>query len=321
MATGSTPDNKLQDSDLDELSSALEGLDDKGKGDTGDKDTKGEEEKTEEEKAAEAKAEADAERLKPVEKEDGTMETEDEAKARVETEDAKAAEPTETQKLTEEMKDLRQILRTSKREQVQLQAKISRLEKRPVKAEEEGEEEEEEDAGRKKVEVKEEPLSRVEELQGAIGTVGKERGAALDILLETMEQGAYKDIREVCSRGNFDDLFEVIATEASKEGGKDYDETLLEVELSVWSKENPYKYMYDLIRKYHPSYTKKEEVAGPGNKGKKVVADAPGSIADKGGDSSVKSGWTAKRIDDMSEDELDSVPKDVYAKYMLGELK
>lgn len=312
MAT-STP--AIESQEADEAKLALEGLEDEDKGkDEGE----GKEAKTEEELAAEA---AMAERLKPVEKEDGTVETDEEAKTRVEAEDAAAVdaakEPTEVEKLTGEIKDLRQMLRTSKRDQVQMQAKVDRLEKRPVKTGGEEEEGTGEEEGNE-----DESLSRVEELQRFIGQVGKERGAALDILLETMEQGAYKDIREVCSRGNFDDIFEAIASEASKETGKDYDEILLEAELDAWTKENPYKYMYDLIRKYHPSYTEKDRPAKPGEKGKKEpsIVDAPKTIADKGGDADIKGGWTSKRIDDLPEDELGTVPVDVYEKYMQGRL-
>jgi len=312
MAT-STPAVKSQEAG--ELGSALEGLD----GDEGNKG-EGDEAKTEEELAAEAAVAEKLENLKPIEKEDGSMETDEEAATRVAAEEAAASEPTEVEKLTGEVQDLRQMLRTSKREQVQMQAKVDRLAKKPAPAPADEEEEEEGEDGKPvKKEVKEEPLSRVEELQGAIGTISEERGASLDILLETMEQGAYKDIRDVCSRGNFDDIFEAIATEVNKDTGKDYNEALLEVELSTWAKENPYKYMYDLIKKYHPSYA--EEIAKPGEKGRKpVAADAPGSIADKGGDGAIKAGWTAKRIDDLPEDKLGTVPEDVYDKYMKGEL-
>ena len=310
--------------ETDEAKLALEGLE-KGEGEKGKGEGEEGKVKTPEELAEEAAVAGKLERLKPVEKEDGSMETDVEAKARVEAEDAAAAEPTEAQKLAAEVSDLRQIIRTSKRDQVQMKAKITRLEKRPVGvAEKEGEEEEEGEPGEKKKpkEKEEEPLSRVEELQEAISTVGKERGASLDILLATMKaSGAYKDVTDVCSRGNFDDIFEAIATEASKDTGKDYDEVLLEVELNVWAKENPYEYMYELIKKYHPSYA--EQTAKPGEKGKKekVIADAPGSIADKGGDGNIAAGWTAKRIDDMEEDKLSTVPEDVYDKYLKGELK
>ena len=286
--------------ETDELESALEGLtDDKGE------DGKGEGEKGEKEETGEAgEAEGKADEKKEGEKE--------------------AEEPDAVKVLQEEVKDLRQMVRTSKRELTVTQAKLERLGERPARKEARDEDDDDdEDEGKGK--EKEESLSTVEKLQGAIAHVGATKGAALDILLETMEQNSkYEDIREVCSRGNFDDIFEVIAAEATKDGGN-LDETLLEVELNVWNKSNPYKYMYDLIKKYHPTYAKKEGAAEPGDKKKeegkdKTPVKAPGTIADKGGDSNLKSGWTAKRIDDLPEDELHTVPKEIYDKYMYGEL-
>jgi len=325
-----TADIKLQEADKDELESALESLETGKKGE--EEEVKpGEGEKTAEEIAAEA---ALAERLKPQEMEENgmkRMETPDEAKVRVETEDAEkaaaAAKPTETEQLREEVKDLRQIARTSKKDQVQLQAKLDRLEKRkPVEAKVEGEEELDEDG--KPIEKKppeEEPLSRVEELQQGILQVGAAKGANLDVLLETMGQSeTYKDILDVCSRSNFDDIFESIASEVTKDDPtKNMDEVLLEIELSVWNKPNPYKYMYDLVKTYHPTYAGKETVAKPGEKVVKEVkvVDAPGTIADKGADADLKVGWTKERIDELPEEDLGQVPAETYEKYMQGELK
>lgn len=276
------------DEDKDELESALEGSKEEGDKNVDVKD----EDKDKEEKTGE-------------DKEDGDKDKE------------KEEEPDPVELLRDEVKDLRQMLRTSKRELTQTQAKLERVGKRPAASSTEDDEEDEEDKEKKD---KEESLTSVEELQGAIAHIGATRGPALDILLETMEQNEkYKDIRDVCSRGNFDDIFEVIAQDATKAGG-DFDEALLEVELNVWSKSNPYRYMYDLIKKYHPAYTKEAKGDGDKDKDKKTPAKAPGTIVDKGGDSNLKSGWTAKRIDDLSEDELDQVPQDVYKKYMLGNL-
>ena len=285
----------------DELSTALEGLtDDKDEGSKGEGEgEKGEKEETGEAGEAEEKA---------GEKKEG---------------EGEAEEPDAVKVLQEEVKDLRQMVRTSKRELTITQAKLERLGERPAGKEASDEDDEDdEDEGKKKGKEKEESLSTVEELQGAIAHVGATKGAALDILLETMEQNSkYEDIREVCSRGNFDDIFEVIAAEATKDGGN-LDETLLEVELNVWNKSNPYKYMYDLIKKYHPTYAKKEGAAEPGDKKEtKAPVKAPGTIADKGGDSNLKSGWTAKRIDALPEDELHTVPKEIYDKYMRDELE
>ena len=278
--------------EVDELESALEG--------SQDEDDKGEQdgEKKTEEVEGEVK-----------EKEKGEGET-------------KELSPTEI--LQEEVKDLRQMVRTSKRELTITQAKLERLGEKSARIEDEEEEEEEDVGSKKKGKGKEkESLSTIEELQTSISNIGASKGASLDILLETMEQNSkYEDIREVCSRENFDDIFEVIAADATKNGGN-FDETLLEVELNVWNKPNPYKYMYDLIKKYHPSYVVKEGTAEPGDKGKgkvPVKANAPGTIADKGGDSNLKGGWTAKKIDNLPEDELHTVPREIYDKYMKDEL-
>ena len=91
--------------------------------------------------------------------------------------------------------------------------------------------------------------------------------------------------------------------------------------------------MYSLIKEYHPDYTSEE--TGPsgegeeGNKDKgKTTTDAKGkvipkvakSIASVDGSQDTSSGWTAKRIDEMDEDQLGTVPPDIYQKYMDGEL-
>lgn len=290
--------------ETDELESALEGLAD-GKGEDSKSEGEGEGEKGEKGETGETG------------EVEGKVDEKKEGKGEIE-------EPDTVKVLQEEVKDLRQMVRTSKRELTITQAKLERLGERPAREETSDDDDDDEDGeGEKKGKgkVKEESLSTVEELQGAIAHIGATKGASLDILLETMEQNnKYQDIREVCSRGNFDDIFEVIAAEATKDGGN-LDETLLEVELSIWSKSNPYKYMYDLIKKYHPTYAKKEGAAEPGDKkGTKVLAKAPGTIADKGGDSNLKSGWTAKRIDALPEDELHTVPKEIYDKYMKDEL-
>lgn len=281
----------LQEADEDELTSALE---DKQKDESNEDDKQ---EKEEDEKTGDA--------------EEGDKKKEEEAEL----------EPDPVKALQGELKDLRQMVRTSKRELTITQAKLERLGEKKVKSKDEDDEADDEDV--KEKDKKEESLSTIEELQKSISNIGASKGAALDVLLEAMEQNTkYEDIREVCSRENFDDIFEVIATDATKDGGN-FDETLLKVELSIWSKANPYKYMYEIIKKYHPSYAAKEGIAGPGDKkeGKiPVKANAPGTIADKGGDSNIKSGWTAKKIDDLPEDELHTVPREIYDRYMKDEL-
>ena len=330
----------MESQDADKLVLALEGSanDDEGKTEEEIAAAKAEaakvaeagEGKTEEEKAAEA---AEAERQKPLEIEENgvtRLETADEVTIRIAAEDAEAAKaadegkPSEVDLLKEEVSSLRQMLRTSKRDMVQMGAKLARFGERSVGSEEGEEGEEGEGKAGKGGKV-----SKIEELQNAIGEVGATRGANLDILLETMAEGKYPDVKEVCSRANFDDIFEAIAAKVVDEKGGNPDEALLEVELNVWSRANPYSYMYGLIKKYHPTYAnaKAEAEAGEGNKGEedksgkgKKIVNAPGSIGNLGGDSGIKSGWTAAKIDALPEDQLHTVPTDVYDKYMKNEL-
>jgi hypothetical protein len=102
-------------------------------------------------------------------------------------------------------------------------------------------------------------------------------------------------------------------------------ERQLEVEAEIWAMPNPYKYMHGIIKKYHPRYAEPEgkppEEKAPVEKKKVEPAKAPTSIASVGGgDQDTKSGWTSKRIDTMPEEELETVPKEVYEKYLRGEL-
>ena len=294
--------------EAEEVVSALEGMSVKDK----DEDREEEKEGAGEEEGKKDDAGETGEAAKEIEKKE---EGEEEVK--------KAEEVSILEQLQGEVKDLRQMVRTSKRELTVTQAKLNRLGEKPAESDKD-DDDDDDDEGKGKGKDKKESLSIVEELQEKIAHIGATRGASLDILLETMEQNAkYVDIREVCSRENFDDIFEAIATESTK-GGGNFDETLLDAELSVWSKSNPYKYMYELIKKYHPNYAEKEGAAAPGSKksGGKVPekVKAPGTIADKGGDSNLKSGWTAKRINDLPEEELHTVPREIYEKYMRDDL-
>ena len=140
----------------------------------------------------------------------------------------------------------------------------------------------------------------------------------------------YKDIDEVVSQTHFDDIVEAIAKEYSKDAGVDLAEAILEVEASIWKLDNPYEFMYSNIKQYHPKYAKagdkaekapaKEEVKEVPQRERKP-AEAPTSIMNVGSGNAVeKSGWTSAMIDNLPEYELDRVPKDVYTRYMQGDL-
>lgn len=213
-----------------------------------------------------------------------------------------------------EIKELRQLLRESRREMSMLKAKLAKVERgidAEIDSEEGGESGGEE--------------TRLEALQREIVAVSKARGEAFSDMVELMELNPkFEDVREVCTRSNFDDILEAAAQNLAAKGERTFEEAILELELSIWKMPNPYKYMYNLIKKFHPLYSAKkaevEKVKTKGQQKKPVVA--PSSVAAAaGGSASEQSVWTAARIDAMEPEELDKVPADIYRRYLAGELK
>jgi hypothetical protein len=143
------------------------------------------------------------------------------------------------------------------------------------------------------------------------------RERELDTVLEmTRLNPKYEDVDSVVSQGNFDAAIDTMATEYATKNGVPVNEAVAAVEGWVWSLINPYRFMYDKIKEIHPSFK--------GTKpGKEPPAEAPGSVqgVHGGAGSTDLTGWTAAKIDGLPEDELASVPKDVYAKYLRNELK
>lgn len=149
-------------------------------------------------------------------------------------------------------------------------------------------------------------------------------------LLAVMEVNPkYEDVHEVCTGSNFEDIFEKVAAYRSNESGSDMSTELVKVKAEVWSLPNPYKYMYDVIKEHHPKFAVKEVVAKETTKtpsaaevlaATKKVVTAPGSVANLGGGDETKGGWTAEKIDNMPESKLHEVPKDIYKKWLSGEL-
>lgn len=223
--------------------------------------------------------------------------------------------PTEQDLLQQQNKELRQLLRDQKKEIALLQGKMSRVETGLKETMEEDEKD---------------PLapSDVEQLQHTISQIGQEKGTVLETLVEAMElKPDYADLREVCSREHFDDIFEEVGKAVAIKEGIDPTVAALALEAEIWQMDNPYKYMYEIIKEHHPTYAKEEsEKEEPEKKKaaepeKKEPEPAPTSIASVGGsDADTKSGWTSKRIDELSEDELDKVPNEVYQQYLRGEL-
>lgn len=138
------------------------------------------------------------------------------------------------------------------------------------------------------------------------------RNQQLETMLELMELSPqYQDVRQVVTRKRFDDIVEQLArVRVTKEGGRLVD-AVSNIEDSIWGMTNPYKYMYGKIKEFHPDYNKKKTDELPTD-----IHDVPGGQNPKSGGA-----WTAAKIDALSEDELDTVPVDVYQKYLQNELK
>jgi len=178
----------------------------------------------------------------------------------------------------------------------------------------------------------------LEALQNDLNAVAERRGESFSTLLEAMELNPkFEDVRTVCSAGNFNDIFETVAKIHAEENGTSLDEELMKAKLEVWKMPNPYKYMYETIKAYHPSYKVKEvikeaikEADVKGKTAKEVLEAAkvrekkpvvaPGTIANLSGSATEQGGWTAAKIDSLDEVELRKVPREVYSQWLNGEL-
>lgn len=253
-----------------------------------------------------------------------------EAKEAGDGSDRKEEEVEKVPQRDEELAELRAMLRDARKEIAMLKAGKQTSDKTLKALAERKESSDLLDDDEKKEEDKIEP-SKLELLNEEIKQIARVRGDNLRTIRTVMKYTPdYKDIDEVVSQTNFDDIVEAIAKEYSKDAGVDLAEAILEVEASIWKLDNPYEFMYSNIKQYHPKYAK------AGNKAKeeevkevpkevppreRKPAEAPTSIMNVGsGNAAEKSGWTSAMIDNLPEYELDRVPKDVYDRYMRGEL-
>jgi hypothetical protein len=159
-------------------------------------------------------------------------------------------------------------------------------------------------------------------------------------MLEVMKVNPkFEDVEVVVSQRHFDDMVVALAKYHVSQKGGDATQVMSEVEREIWSLANPYKYMYDMIKKYHPDYVQVEE---PVAKQKDEKAEGKQSVDEKksedkkedkkpkdqamslqdlpGGSGKDGGGWTSAKIDGMDEEELSKVPKDIYEKYLKNDL-
>jgi len=204
-----------------------------------------------------------------------------------------------------EVRELRALLREQKREMTELRMQMQGTSKALKEAGvlDEGEEDEEQ--------------KRLLQRQEAL------RAQQLETMLEMMRLNPkYEDVDEVVSQEHFDDMVEAMAEVYAERTGVSKGEAVMAVEDWIWSQPNPYKLMYTQIKQYHPDYAKQDKGSGPKGREPKEPAKAPSSIQGMaGGGGADAAGWTAAKIDALPEDELDKVPRDVYALYLQGKLR
>jgi membrane protein involved in colicin uptake len=170
------------------------------------------------------------------------------------------------------------------------------------------------------------------------------RQEKLNEMVAVMEVNpSYADVRQVCTQANFDDVIDAFARFYVKENGGKLQEVASNMEAEIFAEPNPYKKMYELVKKYHPKFTvvvddkkkadeeaakkvaadkkKKEDDDALKGKTKEQIAQETAANIGAGGTGGSGGAWTAAKIDGMDEEELKTVPKDIYNRYMLGLLK
>lgn len=274
-------------------------------------------EPTKDEVDATAKATADAEALKLEE----AKTAEDKAKADAEAKIAAEADKGK-EKADEEVDDVRELkeqLRNNREALTKISADYQKLHKIMV------------DKGL----LTEEEVTADKAKEAEIAAANAERQAKLTEMVTIMEVNPnYSDVRQVCTQGNFDDVIEAFSKFYVKENGGNLNEVASKMESEVWAEPNPYKKMYEIVKKYHPKFavvddSKTKEAADAAKKiaeeadktkDKKVVDANPSAASlGAGGSGAGSSGWTSAKIDALDEDEIQSkVPKDIYDKYLKG---
>ena len=110
-------------------------------------------------------------------------------------------------------------------------------------------------------------------------------------------------------------MVETMSREYVEKNGGSLREVQPDMEAWVWQQPNPYRMLYTKIKAEHKDFQKRDPNAVAGQKA------APSVSAMGGSTDSSNVGWTSTKIDNLPEDKLGGVPKDIYEQYMKGKLK
>jgi hypothetical protein len=185
--------------------------------------------------------------------------------------------------------------------------------------------------------ITEEEAKLDKENEEKMQAVYAERQNKLNEMVAIMELNpTFSDVRQVCTQGNLDDIVDAFSRFYVKENGGDVREIASRMEQEIWAEANPYKRIYELVKAYHPRYAKKDDSKGELAKddekkedkaqdkkaatAKDINPSAATLGASGGGSGAGNGGWTAAKIDALDEDELSTVPKDIYEKYLANQL-
>jgi len=154
------------------------------------------------------------------------------------------------------------------------------------------------------------------------GFISPERIELLSVLQETMKVNPmYSDFEEVCSQENFNLVVDAIARASVQENGGRLTDAIQSVTKDIWSLPNPYKFVYDTLKENHPKYATPAPAPATSQPQKDTPKPPPSLSQVPGGAGSHRDGWTAAKIDALPEDELHTVPKEIYDRYMRNELQ
>ena len=231
------------------------------------------------------------------------------AEADAETDPAPEADPTpDAPKSTDEVSQLRILLREQNRRIRELQSKV------------------EKSTGELKEKGYIEETDEEEQLEAE--KANTLRAIQLETLLETMRiNPKFEDVDTVVSQSRFDDMVEGYAFATAQQQGGKAEDYIDAVAAKIWAMPNPYRFMYEKIKAFHPDFASKEEKkeepetpkAQP--KAEPKPKTAPTTISNLPASNEESGGWTSARIDNMAEEDLVKVPKDIYQRYLSGDLK
>jgi len=154
------------------------------------------------------------------------------------------------------------------------------------------------------------------------------RAIQLETLLETMRiNPKFEDVDTIVSQSRFDDMVEGYAFATAQQQGGKAEDYIDAVAAKIWAMPNPYRFMYEKIKAFHPDFASKEEKkeepetpkAQP--KAEPKPKTAPATISNLPASNEESGGWTSARIDSMAEEDLSKVPPAIYQRYLSGDLK